>query len=187
MRVSALILAGGKATRMGGVDKRELVIEGRTIFERQLDTLGALPVLVSSPHDIEGFATVRDVVAGAGPLAGIAAGLAAATTPWLLVLAGDMPYITRDVIERLISRTADDIDAVGVRVAGLPEPLVCVLRVSVFLPLVQARLARGELKASRLLEEPVRVAWLDETDARPFFNVNEPDDLSCKTGFPGRS
>jgi molybdopterin-guanine dinucleotide biosynthesis protein A len=176
--VAALILAGGKATRLGGVDKRELVIEGRTIFERQLEALPGLELLVSSPHDIPGHRTVRDAIPDGGPLAGIAAGLAAARTTWLLVLAGDMPYITAAFIDRLLSRTANDIDAVGVRLAGLPEPLVCLLRVSVYLPLVQARLERGDLKASRLLTEGEgRVAWLDEHDARAFFNVNVPTDL----------
>jgi molybdopterin-guanine dinucleotide biosynthesis protein A len=176
--VTALILAGGKATRLGGVDKRELVVEGRTIFERQLEALDSLPILVSSPRELPGHVTVRDAIADGGPLAGIAAGLAAARTTWLLVLAGDMPYITAAVVERLLAHTADDIDAVGVRLAGLPEPLVCVLRVSVFLPLVQARLARGDLKASRILTEgEIRVTWLDELDARPFYNVNVPADL----------
>ena len=175
--VTALILAGGKATRLGGVDKRELVIEGRTIFERQRETLAGLPLLVSSTKDIPGVTTVRDSITDGGPLAGIAAGLAAAQTPWLLVLAGDMPYVTRDVIDRLCARLADDIDAVGVRLAGLPEPLVCVLRVSVYLPIVQDRLARRALKASGLLADGPRVAWLDETDSRAFFNVNAPGDL----------
>ena len=176
--VTALILAGGKATRMGGVDKRELVVEGRTIFERQVEALAGHDILVSSSRDIAGFQTVRDTVEDGGPLAGIAAGLAAAKTRWLLVLAGDMPYITSAMVDRLVSRTSDDIDAVGVRIAGLPEPLVCVLRVSVFLPLVQARLARRDLKASRILTEGEnRVAWLDERDARAFFNVNVPEDV----------
>jgi molybdenum cofactor guanylyltransferase len=175
--VSALILAGGKATRLGGVDKRELVVEGRTIFERQRAVLDGLPLLVSSTREIAGVTTVRDSIVDGGPLAGIAAGLEAAQTPWLLVLAGDMPYVTRDVIDRLCARLADNIDAVGVRLAGLPEPLVCVLRVSVYLPIVQDRLARRALKASGLLADAPRVAWLDETDTRPFFNVNAPGDL----------
>jgi molybdenum cofactor guanylyltransferase len=175
--VSALILAGGKATRFGGIDKRELVVEGRTIFERQRETLAGLPLLVSSAKDIAGVTTVRDSVVDGGPLAGIAAGLAAARTTWLLVLAGDMPYVTREVIDRLCARLADDIDAVGVRLAGLPEPLVCVLRVSVYLPIVQDRLACRVLKASSLLTEAARVAWVDETDPRAFFNINAPADL----------
>ena len=178
--VTALVLAGGKATRLGGVDKRELVVEGRTIFERQVELLrdAVAEILVSSPKDIAGFRTVRDAISDGGPLAGIAAGLAGARTPWVLVLAGDMPYLTRGVIDRLLGAATETIDAVGIRIGGLPEPLVCVLKVSACLPLVQARLARGDLKASRLLTEgDIRVAWLDETDARAFFNVNVPADL----------
>lgn len=177
-RVSALILAGGKATRLGGVDKRELVVEGRTIFARQVAVLSGLEIVVSSAKDIAGYRTVRDTVAGAGPLAGIAAGLAGARTPWLLVLAGDMPYMTREVIDRMLAAIDDAIDAVGIRIAGMPEPLACVLKVSACQPIVQARLARGDLKASRLLTDgELRVVWLEETDARPFFNVNVPEDL----------
>jgi molybdenum cofactor guanylyltransferase len=183
--VSALILAGGKATRLGGVDKSQLVVEGRTIFERQVEALRGFEVLVSSSRDVPGYRTVRDAIEDGGPLAGIAAGLAAASTEWLLVLAGDMPYVTRELCDRLVSRTSDDIDAVGIRIDGLPEPLVCVLRVSRALPIVQRRLAARELKASRLLSDgALRVVWLDEAelraidpDLRAFFNVNSPEDL----------
>lgn len=175
---SALILAGGRATRLGGVDKRSLVVGGRTIFERQLEALaGVAEILVSSPRDVPGHRTVRDAVPDGGPLAGISAGLAAARTPWLLVVAADLPYVTAALFDRLLARAHADVDAVGIRVGGRPEPLVCALRVAVFRPLVEARLARRELKASRLLEDAPRVAWLDEDDARAFFNVNVPEDL----------
>ena len=55
--VTALILGGGKATRLGGVDKRELVVDGRTIFERQVGVLrdAVAEIGVSSPKDIAGF------------------------------------------------------------------------------------------------------------------------------------
>lgn len=178
--VSALILAGGKATRLGGVDKRALVVEGRTIFERQVDVLrdAVAEILVSSPRLITGFRTVRDAMEDAGPLAGIAAGLAAARTPWLLVLAGDMPYVTRELVERLLSRTRDQIDAVGIRIDKLPEPLACLLRVSACTQIVQARLAARVLKASLLLTDAeLRVDWLDDVPRRALFNVNKPEDV----------
>jgi molybdopterin-guanine dinucleotide biosynthesis protein A len=178
--VTALILAGGRATRLGGVDKRELVIDGRTIFERQVEVLAPLvaEIVVSSPRDVAGYRSVRDAVEGQGPLAGIAAGLAGARTPWLLVIAGDMPYLTTALIERLLAAAAETIDAVGIRIEGVPEPLVCALRVSAALPIVQARLARGELKASRLLtDEPLRVTWIEDVDRGALFNVNVPADL----------
>jgi molybdopterin-guanine dinucleotide biosynthesis protein A len=185
--VSALILAGGKATRLGGVDKRELVVEGKTIFERQVALLRdrVSEIVVSSAREIAGFRTVRDTVEDGGPLAGIAAGLGASRTPWLLVLAGDMPFVTAALIDQLLAARSEAIDAVGIRIGGLPEPLVCVLRVSSCTPVVQRRLASRELKASRLLTEgELSVAWLDERalreadpTLRALFNVNVPEDL----------
>jgi molybdenum cofactor guanylyltransferase len=185
--VSALILAGGKATRLGGVDKRELVVGGRTIFERQREAIEprVAEILVSSLREVPGYRTVTDAVPNAGPLGGIAAGLAAAATPWLLVVAGDMPYVTGALIDLVLAGAGEGVDAVGIRVGELPEPLLCVLRVAAARPVVAARLASGRLKASRLLTDgDLRVAWVPEPalraidpELRALFNVNEPRDL----------
>jgi molybdopterin-guanine dinucleotide biosynthesis protein A len=186
-RVSALILAGGKATRLGGVDKRQVVIEGRTIFERQCEVLRprVAEILVSSPREVPGFRTVADAVPGGGPLAGIAAGLAAATTPWLLVIAGDMPHVSGALLDLVLAGARDDADAVGIRIGELPEPLLCLLRVEAARPAIAARLAGARLKASRLLTDgDLRVSWIAEPairaidpTLRALFNVNEPGDL----------
>lgn len=185
--VTALILAGGRATRLGGVDKRALVVDGLTIFDRQCNVL--LPrvaeIIVSTPKAIPGWHTVTDAIAGAGPLAGISAGLTAAKTPWVLVIAGDMPYISEALIDRLLGAATSELDAVGIRIGGLPEPLVCMLRVAVVRPHVQRRLAERKLKVAELLtDDGLRVAWLDERELRAvdpelraLFNVNEPGDL----------
>jgi molybdopterin-guanine dinucleotide biosynthesis protein A len=187
-QVTALILAGGKATRMGGVDKRELVIAGRTIFERQVEALApcVAEIIVSSPRPIAGYRSVRDPVAGAGPLAGIAAGLAAADTPWLFVIAGDMPYVHRAFVELVLSRADDGCDAVGIRIGGLAQPLCTMLRTTAWRAVVGARLTAGRLKASSLLtDEPLRIRWIEEDalpavdpDLRALHNVNAPEDMS---------
>jgi molybdopterin-guanine dinucleotide biosynthesis protein A len=185
--VTALILAGGKATRLGGIDKREIVIDGRTIFERQVDALRpwVAEIVVSSPRAVPGFRTVVDAVPDIGPLAGIAAGLAAATTPWLFVIAGDMPHLHRAFIELVLAHADAESDAVGIRIGGLPEPLCTVLRVAAWQPIVSARIAARRLKASALLtEEHVRVRWIEEAEVRAIdpslralHNVNAPEDL----------
>jgi molybdopterin-guanine dinucleotide biosynthesis protein A len=185
--VTALILAGGKATRLGGVDKQALVVEGRTIFERQVAVLRACvgDLVVSSPRALAGVRTVADAEPGLGPIAGIAAGLAAATTPWLFVIAGDMPYIHRALVELILSRADGESDAVGLRIGGLPEPLCTALRVDVWRPIVTARIAARRLKASSLLtDEEVRVRWIEEAEVREIdpalhalHNVNTPADL----------
>lgn len=185
--ITALVLAGGRARRMGGLDKRELVVEGRTIFERQCDVLAdrVTEILVSSPRAIAGHRTVADTIEGGGPVAGIAAGLAAARTPWLLVIAGDMPHISGALIDRMIGRIDQAIDAVGVRVGTLPEPLFALFRVAAFRHIVEARLAARQLRASGLLTETGRaVAWIEEAELRELdpalkmlSNINEPGDL----------
>jgi molybdenum cofactor guanylyltransferase len=178
--VSALILAGGRATRLGGVAKHELVIGGATIFARQVRVLAprVAEILVSSPRDIAGYRTVRDHHAGAGPLAGIAAGLAACTTDWLLVIAGDMPHLDGALLDRMLElRAVDAVDAVGVRVAGLPEPLLCILHRRV-LAVVERRVCAGRYKASGLLtDEGLTVTWIDDADPAALRNVNSPEDL----------
>jgi len=184
--VSALILAGGKATRFGGVAKHELLVDGATIFSRQVSVLSprVAEIIVSSSRDMPGFRTVRDTVEGAGPLAGIAAGLAACRTSWLLVVAGDMPHITAALIDRMIEiaigsydpREHVSLDAVGIRIDGLPEPLLCVLHTRT-LPIVERRIAARDYKASRLLTDELRVHWIEDADRAAVRNVNSPEDL----------
>jgi len=175
---SALILAGGKATRFGGAAKHALVIAGRTIFERQVDVLAPrVAEIVVSGVEVAGYRSVRDPIEGAGPLAGIAAGLAAAQTPWLLVVAGDMPYLTGTVIDALLAARAPELDAVGLRLNDLPEPLCCLLQVRT-LAAVERRLAAGRFKASGLLtDEGLAVLWLTNADPAALRNLNSPADL----------
>lgn len=182
--VSALILAGGRATRLGGVDKHALVIDGETIFARQERVLAprVAEILVATGSERTGFAghrAVADAIAGAGPLAGIAAGLAAATTPWLLVVAGDMPELDAVLVDRMVATAGAGLDAVGIRVGGLPEPLLCLLRIAAVTPPLDNRLRERKLKASALLtDDDLRVAWIENVDPRSVRNINTPDDLA---------
>jgi molybdopterin-guanine dinucleotide biosynthesis protein A len=148
------------------------------IIERQVRVLRPLvdEIMVSGAV-VAGHRTVHDEIAGLGPLAGIAAGLAAAKTPWLLVVAGDMPYITSELIAAMLARVAPDLDAVGVRSRDRPEPLLCVLHTRTRTA-IERRLATRRFKASGLLlDEGLRVAWLDDPDPRALVNLNTPDDL----------
>jgi molybdopterin-guanine dinucleotide biosynthesis protein A len=188
--VTALILGGGRATRLGGVDKRELVVGGRTIFARQVEAVApcVAEIIVSAPRPVAGYRTVADIDPGCGPLAGISAGLAAATTPWLFVLAGDMPNVERALIELVLSLGDAESDAVSIRIAARPEPLCAAYRVAVWRPIVTARIAARRLKASSLLtDEQARVRWIEEAEVRQvdpqlrtLHNVNTPEDLGIE-------
>jgi molybdopterin-guanine dinucleotide biosynthesis protein A len=178
---SALILAGGRATRLGGADKPALLVGGEPIFTRQVRVLAPRVSEVIVAANVAsalyaGYRVVADAIEGAGPLAGIAAGLGAARTPWLLVVAGDMPDLAGALVDRMIAAAAHD--AVGIRIGGLPEPLVCALRVAAARPVLDAMLAEGVRKASALLtDRGLSVDWIDDADPAWVRNINTPADL----------
>lgn len=186
--VTACILAGGRARRLGGALKPLLIVDGVTILARQRAVLAprAAEVIIAlagpGPLDAQGLRAVHDVVADAGPLAGLAAGLAASTRPWLLAVAGDMPHLAPAVLDALLAAARDDVDAVVPRVGGYPEPL-CALYGRGAAPVIAARLAAGDRRTQGVLAD-LRVAWLEEPtlraldpELRTFTNVNEPGQL----------
>jgi molybdopterin-guanine dinucleotide biosynthesis protein A len=188
VKPTALILAGGRARRLGGVDKRMLVVDGSTIFERQVAVLAprTAEIIVSAHDPIPGFRTVHDLNDGLGPIAGIAAGLAATTTPWLLVVPSDLPYLSGALIDAMLARTSGGAGAVACAINGRPEPLPCVLRCDPVLAVVVERIAALDYKLARLLmDSRIATAWIDESELvavepqwrRALLNVNTPADL----------
>src|SRR5260221_13280362 len=92
---SAAILAGGEATRFGGRDKSALVVEGRTILDRQLAELTPLTtdiLIVGGRESPPSPAKLgADIVPKCGPLGGLHAALIASHGAATIVIAGDMP------------------------------------------------------------------------------------------------
>lgn len=106
--VTGLILAGGRAQRMGGAEKGLQLLEGMPLVRHVLDRL--LPqvsgMLISANRHLDryaefGWPVLPDAIDDAGPLAGIAAGLAAMQTPWLVAVPCDSPRIPIDLVARL--------------------------------------------------------------------------------------
>ena len=101
--ITALILCGGAATRMGSVDKPLQMTEkaGRVLpmLDHVIATLPAnAPLLISANRSLDAYALRGSVITdgeqeGSGPLLGVLAGLRSAQTEWLLVCPGDMPYL----------------------------------------------------------------------------------------------
>src|SRR5690348_17763401 len=129
MRCSALLLAGGKSSRMGR-DKAFLELEGEPLWQRQLATLRALSpeqLLIAGPRREQwtGLEVIADQIAEAGPLAGIAAALHKCTAPHLVVLAVDLPMVTSDFLRALLELCREEQGAVPTA-AGAAEPLAAI-------------------------------------------------------------
>ena len=183
---SAAILSGGASRRYSGRNKGGLLVNGRTILERQLEILRPLTddlMLVGGRPEsaVAGTRTVPDLHPGLGPLAGLEAALGAARDDLVIVLACDLPCVTGPFLEHLLE-LAPDVDAVVPHTNRGYHPL-CAVYHRRCLEAVRRQLADGEL-ALRGLLDGLRVARvLPETlgrfggERRLLANVNTPADL----------
>lgn len=189
---TAAILAGGRASRFGGQDKSGLLIDGRSILDRQMDALSTVAddvMLVGldeqaargRPRSERGRPrVVRDRVPHCGPLGGLDAALAASRDEALVLLACDMPFVTSDLMTYLLALAADA-DAVVPRTARGFHPL-CAAYTRACQTIISRHLAERRLAMRSLLEEVrVRVVEGAELDAfgspaRLLVNVNTPDE-----------
>lgn len=115
--VSAVILAGGRGTRMGGVDKGLIEYRHRPLIEWTLQTIRpqVSEVLISANRNIDVYAlygcrVVQDAIPDfPGPLAGVLAAMDAVNTPWLLVVPCDSPHLPANLALNLLqaARAAD--------------------------------------------------------------------------------
>jgi molybdopterin-guanine dinucleotide biosynthesis protein A len=180
--LAAAILAGGRARRLGGVNKGTLRVGDAQIADRQLQALrGVAPAVfvvgpASPAWSALGLTTVPDDMPGMGPLGGIYTAILRSPCERTLVIACDMPFLTAGFLARLAA--IEDADLVIPRSARGYEPL-CAIYTRACLPDIRARLARGALEASTL-PQSVRIAEIGPgelgVDERVFVNVNTPHD-----------
>ena len=152
--VTALILAGGRGSRMGGVDKglqnfRGLPLALQTLMRLQLQSQPPQEILINANRNLAayeslGVAVWPDTLDGfAGPLAGFLTGLEHAETPLLLTVPCDTPLFPLDLIERLqaalIEQNADLAMAAAREEDGSvrPQPVFCLLKVALLDSLLQ--------------------------------------------------
>jgi molybdopterin-guanine dinucleotide biosynthesis protein A len=204
--ITALVLAGGQGSRMGGVDKGLQPFRGQPLVAWAIQNVRpqVRSVLVNANRNLADYAALGDgVVTDAnkdffGPLAGMAAGLGACTTEWMVILPCDSPYLPPDWVQRLwAAATKAQTPAAMVcapeRLATsgdaplnepLPlrrQPVFCLLHRSLAAPLNQA-LADGERKIDRWTAQhrciDVPFAY---SAAHPlhFVNINTLDELGA--------
>jgi len=195
--LSGAVLAGGAGRRLG-IDKAGLLIDGFPVLTRILTLLEGfcdevvvaigerrpLPVPVEARF-------VEDAFPGRGPLAGIHAALAATAGESCLVVACDMPFVSRDLLERL-RREANPWAAVVFRIGNYLEPFPGLYPRSL-LPRLEEALVTGALGVQEFLRR-VPVRFLPEGEARrvdpglrSFTNVNTVRDLDHIPPRPGRA
>ena len=183
--ITGLVLAGGLGRRMGGVDKglsrlgdEPLVAH---ILRRLAPQVGPLIINANQNQSIYagfGHPVVGDRIEGyAGPLAGLEAGLAACTTPYLVTAPCDSPFLPADLVSRLAeSLTAHKASIAVARTGDQLHPMFSLIR-SDELPDLQAFVNAGGRRMEAWLK---RLCWVPcpfDDCPEAFANINTPDEL----------
>jgi len=188
--LSVAILVGGYGSRMGGVDKASVELDGQTLLDRVLDVvtpLAAEVFVVANDDKLVGdprFTVLRDPEEHAGVLPALMTALDAASSPLLLLLACDMPFVNANVIG-FLREIAETHDAVIPYVQSFPQAMHAIYRVEPCRVAVRNLLEDenggrrmisflDDINAARVPEEDIRQL---DPEIRSFFNVNTPYDL----------
>lgn len=186
-QVAGFVLAGGESTRMGR-SKAALELDGVPMLVRMAQLVesvsGTAPRVIGEPKGAEayGLAVIADEWPGAGPLGGIATALGASNTPWNLIVACDLPYLTKPWLQFLAARAlASQADAVVPTTTRGAEPL-CAVYHKRCEEAIRAALEHGVRKVQDGLRE-LLVELIDpfewkafDPDGLLFKNMNTPED-----------
>ena len=182
--ISGAVLAGGRAQRFGGQDKTQLKLGRESLLQRTLNILNSFctETLISSntlTQHPEGR-VVPDQREGQGPLGAIYSCLLTACTPYLMIVAGDMPFITPNALTKLWHER-EDFDIIIPRSPDGLQPLAAIYKQSC-VPYIAMQLRENNFKIRGFFDN-VRVKVITCTDFPDiysdniFLNINSPDDL----------
>ena len=186
LAISSVILAGGTSRRMG-TSKALLKVGDRPIIERVIEKVslvGKEIILVTNKPDEYAHLShpmVPDAYPGKGPLGGIYSGLKAASNPYALVVACDMPFLNAPLL-RYMTLLSPGHDVVVPRLEAGIEPLHAIYS-KACLPAMETLLQQNHLRIISFYSQ-VRVRYVEQQEIEildpqlfSLFNVNSLDDL----------
>jgi len=189
MKVTSIILAGGKNLRLGR-NKALETLDGKSLIEHVIERVEPLSeriLIVTSQEKFDLPVSVKaemlaDLYPDKGPLGGIYTGLAASRSLYNIVVACDMPFLNTELLRYMLGLSRD-YDAVVPRLEeGMIEPLHSIYSRGC-LDNMQKRLESNELKVHSFLKT-VRVRYIERDESQKldpellsFFNINHQSDI----------
>lgn len=183
-QITGVVLAGGRGTRMGGLDKGLVLLDGRPMIDYALERLRPQvgDILISANRNQERYAkfghrVVSDTHEGyLGPLAGVAAALDAATTDYIVTIPCDSPLIPDNLVARLwMARERNNVELVVAHDGWRLQPVFMMIRRDLSHDLA-AFLTQGDHQVELWIERHRYARARFFGNARAFSNVNDPDD-----------
>ena len=182
--VTGIVLAGGQGRRMGTVDKGLQLLRGKPMAAAVIERLSPQvdELLINANQNIAayeafGHRVVPDAIGGfAGPLAGLHAGLCAASHPLVLTVPCDSPFLPSDLFIRLKSKIGEN-DLAVAKTGDQPHPVFALVRTAVRKNLENFLSGGGrKIDAWYASLKVVEVQFDDQADA--FRNINTREELN---------
>ena len=187
--ITGLILAGGRAQRMGGIDKGLIPFHGKPLIESAISKLKpqVQTIVINANRNITkyvgyGYPVIMDETPDfSGPLAGFSVGLKACKTPYLLTSPCDSPLLPNNLAELLLTEMErGDLQLVYASSKESDgkvwaQPVFCLMRANLGESLNQF-LLKGDLKIDRWFKE-LKSSTVVFEDPQVFANVNTPEEL----------
>ena len=190
-QITGLILAGGRAQRMGGIDKGLIPFHGKPLIELAISRLKSQvnSILINANRSITkyshyGYPVLMDETPDfSGPLAGFSVGLKHCKTSFLLTSPCDSPLLPTDLAEKMaIELEQNNLELVYAssrEVSGKiwAQPVFCLMR-SDLQESLNVFLSKGDLKIDHWFKD-LRSGTVVFDDAQAFSNVNTPEELEA--------
>jgi len=187
--ISGVILAGGLNLRFDGISKANIIIDGRPIIDRIIDTIvdvfEEIIIVTNRPEEFHKFTQyriIKDQYKDRGPLGGIHAALKASNNDSVFVFAGDMPYLNNRIIDNQISYYfKNNCEVLVPQVNQNIEPLHAIYN-KTLLNTLEEYLTGDHNFAVREFFKVVNVNYIrlddSEKNLNVFTNINSPSDIS---------
>ncbi|TNF99015.1 MAG: molybdenum cofactor guanylyltransferase [Gammaproteobacteria bacterium] len=183
--VTAVVLAGGRATRFGELDKGLVELRGKPLVQHAVDAISSQvhSVLISANRNLDTYLKIAPVVTDgidgyAGPLAGMLSALQEVETPYLVTLPCDAPHVSSSLVSRLCTAATEQKRklAVAYDERGKMQPVFALIETSL-VGALHHFLQSGGRKAAEWIQSQ-NAAFADFSDVpKSFKNINTPDDL----------
>ena len=183
--ITAVVLAGGRATRMGGTDKGLVTLNNRAMIEYVIDSLRpqAGTILINANRNLDtyrryGYPVISDDLEGFhGPLAGIASAMRAASTGLLLVTPCDSPFLPDDLVRRLYDSMLKNRADISVAHNGKRMQPVFALMNTRLRDSLLGYLNKGERKIDLWYNQHTMISVDFADKPETFLNINTPEDI----------
>ncbi len=190
--ITLAILAGGKATRMGGVNKAMLKIDGKTFVSKIFESLSPLfanTIIISNneeDYELHNVKVFPDIYKNMGPLGGIHSALINSNTLYVFVVSCDMPFVSLEIANEIATQfLSNEIDILVPKIESYQEPLFAIYSKHLTNK-IESILAKTDGKPIKDLFALAKTSYISfpntSLNKRCFTNINSINDLESLKG-----